>query len=143
MGAPIPFGALAIDFLRTGPSLWRPEDDHRPARAFGEAVPARVGLNALDLCKNGVQRACHEFVHFVRLMALDKIRRITVATKKVVEFFGTNPGQNRRVGDLVSIEMQDREDHTVGDRIEELVGMPARRQRSGFRLAVAHDTGDD
>src|ERR1019366_252442 len=32
---------------------------------------------------------------------------------------------------------------TVGDRIEELVGMPRRGERSGFRLAVADHARDD
>src|SRR5262249_55198758 len=31
----------------------------------------------------------------------------------------------------------------VGDGIEKLVGMPARRERSGFRLAVTDHAGDD
>ena len=47
------------------------------------------------------------------------------------------------IGDLVAVEVQDRQDRPVGRRVQELVGMPARRQRSGLRLAVADDAGDD
>jgi hypothetical protein len=39
--------------------------------------------------------------------------------------------------------MQDRQHHAVGGRIEELVGVPGRGQRAGFRLAIADDAGDD
>jgi hypothetical protein len=52
-------------------------------------------------------------------------------------------GQDGWVGNLVAVEMQDRQHRTVGDRIEELVGMPRRGQRSGFRFAIADDAGDD
>ena len=31
MGPPVAFGALAIDFLGAGPTLWRTQHDHRPA----------------------------------------------------------------------------------------------------------------
>jgi hypothetical protein len=39
--------------------------------------------------------------------------------------------------------MQDREHHAVSDGIEELVGMPARGEWPGLRLAVADNAGDD
>ena len=39
--------------------------------------------------------------------------------------------------------MQDRQHRAVGDRIEQLVGLPSRRQRAGLGLAIADDAGDD
>ena len=39
--------------------------------------------------------------------------------------------------------MQDREDRSIASRIGELVGMPARRERSRLRLAVPHDRADE
>ena len=55
----------------------------------------------------------------------------------------TDPGQDGGIGDLVAVEVQDRQNRAVGGRIQELVRVPARRQRPGFRLAVADDTGDN
>jgi hypothetical protein len=39
--------------------------------------------------------------------------------------------------------MQDRQHSAVGDRSEELVGLPSGRERPGLGLAVADDAGDD
>src|SRR5438105_6299788 len=36
-----------------------------------------------------------------------------------------------------------RSHHPVGGRIEEFVGMPGGRERSGFRFAITDHTGDD
>ena len=51
--------------------------------------------------------------------------------------------EDGRVGDLVAVEVQDRQHHAVGDRVEELVGMPCGGQRAGLGFAVADDAGDD
>ena len=50
---------------------------------------------------------------------------------------------DRRVVDLVSVQMKDRQDGAVANRVEELVDVPARGQRAGLRLAVADDGRDD
>ena len=57
-------GALhlnAIDHLGSGPSLWRIENDHRPARAGGVPIDARILLNASDLSDHRVERRRHGF----------------------------------------------------------------------------------
>jgi len=38
--------------------------------------------------------------------------------------------------------MQNRQYHPIGGRIQELVGMPGGRERSGFRFAVTDYAGD-
>ena len=53
------------------------------------------------------------------------------------------PGQHRRVGDLVPVEVQDRQHRAVGGRVEELARVPAGRQRPGLGLAVADHAGHD
>src|SRR5205823_6464510 len=47
------------------------------------------------------------------------------------------------VGDLVAVQVQDRQDRAVGLRVEELVRVPAGRERSRFGLAVADDARDE
>src|SRR3984893_12971603 len=39
--------------------------------------------------------------------------------------------------------MQNREHGTVGARVQELVGMPRRRERPGFRFAIADHASDE
>src|ERR1043165_5690413 len=48
-----------------------------------------------------------------------------------------DPCKNSRVGDLVAVEMKNRENDTVASRVEKLVGMPARGEPSGLGLASA------
>ena len=63
--------------------------------------------------------------------------------EELFEFFVLDAGQHRGVADLEAVEMQDRQDRAIRDGIEEFVGLPGRRQRTGLRLAVADDAGDD
>ena len=76
-------------------------------------------------------------------MTLDEVGRPPVAAEQLFQFLVLDAGQDGRVGNLVAVEMQDRQHRAVGGRIEKLVGMPRRGQRSGFRLAIADDAGDD
>src|SRR3546814_18566162 len=48
----------------------------------------------------------------------------------------------RRVGDLVAVQVQDREHRAVADGVEELVRVPGGGKRTGLRLAVTDDAGD-
>ena len=76
-------------------------------------------------------------------MAFDEMRRVAIAAQQVIELLVADAGKHGGIGDLVAVEMQDRQDGAVPHRVQELVGMPARRQRSGLGLAVADNTGDD
>ena len=47
------------------------------------------------------------------------------------------------IGDLVTVEVQNRQHGAVADRIDELVRMPGGGERPRFGLAVADHAGDD
>ena len=81
-------------------------------------------------------------MHQPGFMTLDEIGRPPVAAE-TFQFLAGDAGEQGRVGNLVAVEMQDRQHRAVGDRIEKFVGMPCRGEGSGFRLAIADDTGDD
>ena len=66
-----------------------------------------------------------------------------VAAQQLLELVAPDPRQQGRVGDLVAVQVQDRQHGAVVHRIEELVRMPGGRQRPGLGLAVADDAGDD
>ena len=92
---------------------------------------------------DAIQGRCHELMHRRRIFALDEVRRVAVPAEQLIQFLVTDPGQDAGVGDLVAVEVQDRQDHAIADRVQELVGVPTRRQRAGLRLAIADDAGDD
>src|SRR5262249_57395077 len=52
-------------------------------------------------------------------------------------------GEDAGVGDLVAVQMEDRQNATVPRRVEERVAPPAGGERPGLGLAVADDAGDD
>src|SRR5690606_1501631 len=84
----------------------------------------------------------HRPVDGGRFVADDIDRVVPVPAQQGVEFGFGKAGEHRRVGDLVAVEVQDRQDGTVVHRVEELVGVPGRGQRPGLRLAVPDDAGD-
>ena len=89
-----------------------------------------------------LQRVRHLAVHRHRLVALDKQRLMAIAEKEMTDFLVAHPAHHGRVGDLVAVQMQDRQHRAVARRIEKLVGVPGRGERPGLGLAVADDAGD-
>src|ERR1700733_10668672 len=56
----------------------------------------------------------------------------------MLQLFGWNPCQNRRVCDLVTIQVKYWKHRAVADRIEKFVRVPARSQRPCLRFTIAH-----
>ena len=134
---------VAVDNLGTGPSFGRGQHDHGPPRPRRSAGKPCIVLDVPDALDCRVERGRHRFVHRGRLVALDEIRQPAVALQQLLQLFARDARKERRVGDLVAIQMQDRQHRAVGRRIEKLVGMPRGGQRSGLRFAVADDARDD
>ena len=126
-------GALdldAVDLLRAGPALRRLEHDHRPARALGPlAAAAHRLLQLADLAVRGVERRGQLGVELVG-RAVDDQRVPAVALEELRQLLVRHRLVDRRVGDLVAVQVQDREHRAGGRRVEELVAS-ARRRRSG------------
>ena len=57
-----------------------------------------------------------------------KYGRVAVALEQRDELVVRDPREDRRVGDLVAVQVEDRQDGAVVHRVEELVGVPARRE---------------
>ncbi len=81
-------------------------------------------------------------MHQRGFVTLDEVGRPPTPTQQLVQFLAADAGEDGRIGDLVAVEMQDRQHRAIGGRIEKFVGMPRRGQWSGFRLAIADDAGD-
>ena len=70
-------------------------------------------------------------------MTFDEVRRPAVAAQQLIELLARDARQNRRIGDLVAVQVQDGQHRAIARRIQKLVRMPRGRQRPRFRLAVA------
>ena len=141
--APIIFGALAIDLFGAGPALKRAQHYHRPARSLRGTIPPSFGFDALNLTDDGIEGIRHQVMHLLRLMPLDEVWRVAVAAEQLLKLIVADPGKNCGIGDLVAVEMKDRQHRAVRCRVEKLVRMPAGRERPRFGLAITDNAGND
>ena len=89
------------------------------------------------------QRGGHLLMHQNGVVTFDEIRRVPVADEQRFQLLVADACKDRWIGNLVAIQIQDRQHSPITHGIDELVGMPRRRQRPGLGLTVAHDAGDD
>ncbi len=141
--APGPLGGQPVDEFRPGPALEALEDDHRPRGPGGIAGLARVLLDGGDLGDHRVERLRHQLVHLRGIVARDPVHLVPVALEQRGELRLGDAGEHRGVGDLVPVEVQDRQHRPIGHGVQELVGMPPGGERAGLRLTVADDAGDE
>ncbi len=142
VGAPGVLHGQPVDLGGAGPALGGAQDDHGPAGAAGGALLAGGALDRGDAVEGGVQGAGGRAVDGGGFVAGDVDGVVAVAAQEVVQLGLGETGEHRRIGDLVAVEVQDRQHGAVVHRVEELVGVPGRRQRPGLRLAVADHAGD-
>ena len=100
-------------------------------------------MDIFDLLDDPVQRCGHQLVHRRRLVAFNEMRLVTIPAQQLFQFLPADAGQNGRVGDFISVQVQDRQHGPIVDRIEKFVRVPTRCQRSGLRLAITHHTSDE
>ena len=143
VAAPVVLALLAVDLRRAGPALRRAEDDHRPGRPLHDALGAGVGPDLLDLCHHRVEHSSQLLLDRRRVVSLDEVRLVAHALEELPQFVVRDAGEEAGVGDLVAVQMEDRQHAAVAGRVEELVALPAGGERAGLGLAVADDAGDD
>ncbi len=139
-------GALHLDAvhgLRAGPALGGLEDDHRPPGPGQVAVFPGPLMDVADLRDHLVQGRGELLVDQFRLIPGDPVHRVAVALEQGDQLVVGDPGQHGRVGDLVAVQVQDGQHRAVGDRVQELVGVPAGGERPGLRLTVPDDAHRD
>ena len=143
MRTPRAFDLLAVDDLGPGPALGRSEDDHRPLRTLVGTARAGGRLDIPDLVQHDIQRGRQLLVDLRRLVAGDEVRLVAVADHQVAQLRLGDAGQDRGIGDLVAVEMQNRQDRAVAHRVEELVRVPAGGKGARLGLAVADDAANE
>jgi hypothetical protein len=108
-----------VNHLRSGPTLRGAQHDHRPTRPGRLRAGAGPGLDRVNGLDGLVQDGGHQLMHRFRIIALDEARVPAAATQELLQLLRLDPGQDRGVADLVAVQVQDRQDGTVVDRVEE------------------------
>ena len=138
----------------TCPRPWLPSSSFGPVQPFGVrstiigqrgrsgGVPAaRRLLELADLARR--PRRSASAISASRSLALDDQRVPAVALEELRQLLVAHRLVDRRVGDLVAVEVQDRQHRAARRRVEELVRVPGAGRRAGLGLAVADDARDD
>ena len=146
VGAPRSFKLVAVDLFGAGPAFRRAQDDHGPAWTL-DGGPCgsgtRRGLNGANLHDTFFHRGCHLRVHDRGVIAFDDDGLPAVALEETLQLLGRDAGEDGGIGDLVAVEVEDGEDGSVVDGVEELVGVPGGGHGACFGLSIAYDDGDD
>src|SRR6267378_4035325 len=87
-------------------------------------VPDRVQIDTTLVRQNRVRN--HAFIGRHRLLNRTAVC-VAISAEEVIQFLVADPSQDTRIGNLVSVQVKDRQNHTVGCRVQKLIGMPARR----------------
>ncbi len=145
VGAPRVFDGHAVHFLGAGPAFGLRSTiiGHADVRRTVGPAARADSLNTVDLFEHAIHGSGHELVHRLGLVAFHIVRRVAVAGEQMRELLLRDAGQDRRVRDLVSVEMQDGQDSAIARRIEELVRMPTGSQRAGLGFAIADNAAGD
>src|SRR5699024_936466 len=100
------------------------------------------GLDLGDLVQHLVQQGGEAGVDGDRVLIVEPGGEhpwvVPVAAHQVQQLALGDAAEHGGVGDLVPVQVQDRQHHTVGGGVDELGGVPAGGQRPGPRLPVAH-----
>ncbi len=123
------------------PALRRAHNQHGPCGPLGRAFFARGLLDRGDAVEDRIEDRRGLLMHSLRIVALQREWLIAVAAHQVFELRMRNAREHRRVGDLVSVQMQNRQHCAIRRGIEKFVRVPACGQRSGLGFAIAHHAG--
>ncbi len=102
----------------------------------------RLLLDPGDLGDDGVEDSGELLMDLFGIVPGDVERLVPVPAHQLVELGLRNTREHGRLSDLVAVQVQDRQDRAVPDRVEELVRVPACRQRPGLGLTVPDDRAD-
>src|SRR5215468_2427856 len=76
-------------------------------------------------------------MHGFRFVSFHKIRLVSVSSEKLNQFVVAEAAQDRRVSNLVAVQVKDGKHGSIPRGIQKLVGMPTCGERTRLALAVA------
>ena len=110
VGAERALDLLAVDDRRAGPALRRAQHDHRPGRRRRRRRVAAARGPLLDRRRSGRGRcrasSAIAWCTVRRVVAGDDVRVVAVAAQQLEQLVLGDAGQQRRVGDLVLVEVR-------------------------------------
>ena len=82
-------------------------------------------------------------MHDLRIIALNKVRFVTTPSVQRPQICVAGSSLSSRAGNLVAVEVQNRQDRTVPDGIKKVDRLPASLERAGLGFAVTYYAGNN
>src|ERR1700730_10062990 len=119
-----------INFFRACPALRSAQDDHRPRLLMLVfTCPSLSGpgilLNISYARVAAIESTREQLVHDFGIVAFNEIRCVAKPFVKGDKFCITRASRDRGAGDLVTIEVQNRQHRSISRWIQELDALPA------------------
>src|ERR1700746_3282913 len=121
MRTPEDIEEMSLQAARRCPTLWGSQHDHGPARSGDLAMLSRGASMLADFIDATFHRCSHRLMHAVDIGPLQKIGSPAIAAEQVLKFVVRDASQQRRIVDLVAVQMKNREHRTMPRRVQELV----------------------
>jgi hypothetical protein len=96
---------LAVKFLDAGPAFRRAQNEHWPTRLRDGFTTSCRALDTADLAEHPIHSRGHARAEIV---TFHKSRLPAVAGKKRAQLIVTHRAEDRRIGNLIAIHVQDR-----------------------------------
>ena len=117
VGQEVAFDPLSVHDLRAGPAFGSPKNDHRPYRTGVVIVFPGMLLDFLNPFDDLVHGLSHAPVHRHGIIAFHKVGLPAAAMEEVYDFLVAHTRKDRRIGDLIAVQMQNGKNRTVSDGI--------------------------
>src|ERR1019366_5320069 len=120
---------FSVDHFWSRPTLRAAQDHHRPhgpiqIPATASVVLTSGVLNRSNFAHDHVQSSGHELMHGFGLVSFDEIRLPAIASEEMSKFLIAHSREQRRIRDLVAVEVENRQHGAVPDRVQKLIAMP-------------------
>jgi hypothetical protein len=138
VSSPVTLQVVVVNLSRGGPSLGASEDDHRPQRSDSLAGITSLLLDLSNIVHAVLKSSSHCLVHGLNVVAFNEIWLPAVTDEKALKFSVRDSSKNSRVVNLVTIEVENRQDSTINNWVEELVAVPGSSKRTSFGFAITN-----
>ena len=143
MGSKRAFNRQTIYFAGSCPSFRGPKNNRRPARAGLGPVRARFALNAPNPSVALIQSSREFLMNEGWVCAFHEERIVTSGLQQRFHFVIAGAAECRRPGNLVSIQMQDRQDSAIARGVQIFYPFPRSGERTCFRFAITNHSGNN
>src|SRR5208282_671547 len=97
---------MSVHLQRCTPAFWRTQYHHGPAWSRGNARLPAFFLMGLNFGNATLKRRRHRLMHAVVIGSVHEVRIPAIPAEQIFQFLMSDPRQQSRVVDLVSVKVK-------------------------------------